>query len=133
MSGTKRAFVAFADRSGIDRGREIRRIHRGDVRRVDEIDAGLAQLHDVVVEGARIAVEILVRTELQRVDEDGGDDGRVLRARAFDQRQMPRVQCAHRRNQSERMCRAGQLGPHLGRGSNDAHVTGAARAASCGR
>ncbi|GAA3051873.1 hypothetical protein GCM10020000_36500 [Streptomyces olivoverticillatus] len=35
---------------------------------------GLLRDHDVGVEGARIAVEILAGAELQGVDEDGDDD-----------------------------------------------------------
>ena len=50
---------------------------------------------------ARIAVEVLVRPELQPVDEDAGDHRVAVLARDPAQRQMAVVQVAHRRHERD--------------------------------
>ena len=48
-------------------------VERLFVGREQHVAAGRAQLVAVAVPGARIGVEVLVRQELQAVDEDAGD------------------------------------------------------------
>ncbi len=63
-----------------------------------DVRAGLPGELEVGVQGARVAVEVLALTELQRVDEDGDDDLAVPArdtARGADQRGVALVQCAH--------------------------------------
>jgi hypothetical protein len=68
-------------------------------RREQHVHAFLFQLVDVGLEGARILVEILVRAELQAVDEDRGDHRVAVLARQAHQRQVALVQIAHGRDE----------------------------------
>jgi hypothetical protein len=61
----------------------------------DEIDAGCGELEKVAGFVARVALEILLRTELGRIDEDRGDDAFRTALGDGNQRQMPGVQRAH--------------------------------------
>ena len=63
----------------------------------------------VGLERARIAVEVLVRSELQPVDEDARDDGVAVLRAMLHQRQVARVQVAHRRHERDALS-----GPALG-------------------
>ncbi len=72
-----------------------------EFRRPDQIGAEGAQLLDILGLVARIAGEVLVRTELGRVDEDADHDTLAGVESALDQRQMPAVQGAHGRHQSD--------------------------------
>ena len=58
------------------------RVHLGDGRREEQVDAAAVERGDVGVEGARVAVEVLLRPELQRVHEDRDDDEAAELARA---------------------------------------------------
>ena len=49
----------------------------------------------------RIAVEVLVRAELQRIDEDRRDDAVGAAPRLRDQRHVAGVERAHRRHQRD--------------------------------
>src|SRR5690606_15621610 len=72
------------------------RVHLAFTRSKQNVDVALAlKLLDVGLQGARIAVEVLVGAELQPVDEDAGHDGAAMLARQFHQSQMPRMQVAH--------------------------------------
>ena len=51
---------------------------------------------------ARIALEILVRSELCGIDEQRDDDESALRARGPEERQVPFVERAHRGNETDR-------------------------------
>ena len=65
------------------------------------VDADGAELRAVVGEGARILVKVLVRAELQAIDEDAGDHGVAVRARLFHQGDVPSVQVAHGRDEDD--------------------------------
>ena len=70
-------------------------------RREDEVDAsGRADL-EVGVEGARVAREVLLGPELERVEEDRHDDVAVRLAGLVDQRRVPLVQGAHRHDDGD--------------------------------
>jgi len=70
-------------------------------RREQHVDAGGFELGAVVGKSPRVFVEVLVRTELQAVDKDARDDRFAVRARLLHQRDMPRVQIAHRRDEND--------------------------------
>ena len=65
------------------------------VRREHEVAADAAQHLAVVLERARIGVEIFVRRELQPVHEDARDDRSAALLGELDEREVARVQVAH--------------------------------------
>ncbi|SLE25693.1 Uncharacterised protein [Mycobacteroides abscessus subsp. massiliense] len=76
------------------------RIHRLRIRGEHQLHALLAQLRDIGVQCAWIGLEILPRTELQRVDENGHhDNGTGHLPGVPDQRQMALMQRTHGRHQ----------------------------------
>src|SRR6185503_6377041 len=64
--------------------------------------------------------EILAGQELQAVDEDAHRHGIGLAPRDAHQREMARVQVAHRRHEGDPACRL-QLRPEVGNSRNDLH------------
>jgi hypothetical protein len=54
-----------------------------------------------MLEGARVFLEILVRRELQRIDEDAGDHKALALTRDSHQRQVTFVQIAHGRHEND--------------------------------
>jgi hypothetical protein len=101
VAGPVRPLEHLAHRPGAD-PHERRAVGVDDVGRRREDDVGaLARAHrEVGLERARVAVEVLARPELQRVDEDGDDDVSAaagLRAPA----RRGRVQRAHRHDDGD--------------------------------
>ncbi len=82
------------------RGKTLR-IHFAHGRRPQQIDAGFAQQRAVLHQLARIGVEILVRAELQRIDEDRHRHAIGHATRLAHQHEVPVVQRAHRRHQRQ--------------------------------
>ncbi len=85
----------------LDAGREAMRIHLLDGRREAQIGRHAFELFEVGRQRARIFGEILARTKLRRIDEDGDDDPLGVAPRRLDERKMPRVQRAHRRDKPD--------------------------------
>ena len=95
------------------------------MRREQDVDAFALEPAAIRFERARIAVEVLVRPELQPVDEDAGDDAVAVRARDAHQREMALVQVAHRRHERHLVGAREPLAQRF-RGFNQIH-----RAPSC--
>ena len=71
---TERAVELVADRRRLHAVDLRRRIHVVLVRREQYVDPFALELRTVGFERSRVAIEVLVRTELQPVDEDARDD-----------------------------------------------------------
>ncbi len=69
----------------------------------------------------RVLVEILVRAELQTIDEDARDDGIAVLARKPHQRQVSFVQIAHRRHEGRTVLAAQLIAQFLDR-ADDFHL-----------
>lgn len=67
-----------------------------------QVDAGLPAKGQVFFQRPRVTREVLVRSELRRVDEDGHDDETALAPGRLDQAGMPRVKGPHRRYAANR-------------------------------
>ena len=80
-------------------GRESGGIHLLDRGEEHRVGAGRDELGAIVVEGARVLLEILMRRELRRVDEDRDDHPLRMALALCDQRDMALVQRAHGRHQ----------------------------------
>ena len=78
------------------------------------------QLGAVVLEGARVLVEILVLPELKSVHEDGGDHERRVLLSDFHQPQMALVDVAHGRHTGHCRLTLEPL-PQLSYASDDFH------------
>ncbi|MNZ90484.1 hypothetical protein D3C78_1094480 [compost metagenome] len=76
-------------------------VHFLDGRGEQQLAAGLEEFFLVGGEGARIAVEVLAGAELQRVDEDAGDDEIGALGGFGHQRGMAGMQIAHGRHQAD--------------------------------
>ena len=76
-------------------------IHGPSVGREDDRGAPVRDQPHVPLEVARIAVEILVRPELRRVDEHGHDHDVGALPRQVDEREVPLVEGAHRRDERD--------------------------------
>ena len=74
-------------------------IHHPYRRRKQQVGAFGRKHRGIAFQRARIIVEILSRTKLQRIDEDTGHHPVGDLVRGFDQRQVPGVQIAHRRHE----------------------------------
>ncbi len=72
----------------------------------------------------RIARKILVRPELQRIDEDRGDHMIRQPSRLVDQRHMPGMQCAHRRHERHAPVHRRAGGAQIGQGADGLHGGG---------
>ena len=70
----------------------VDRLRRGGV---DEVGARFGRKLDVGFHRPRIAIEVLTRSELGRVDEDAGDHGTTQGAGEADQCEMAFVERAH--------------------------------------
>ena len=113
MAGSRRALQDRGQRAGLDG--DLRRTSRVDVvdrRREEHVDTlGLAE-RAVLLERARVAVEVLARAELQGVHEQRHDQGRVgtdLRARTAHQAGVALVHRAHRADEADALA-AGAAG-----------------------
>ena len=85
----------------LDPGREAMRIHLLERRRETQIRRRAFELFEVGRQRARIFGEILARTKLRRIDENGDDDALGVAPRRLDERKMSRVQGAHRRDEPD--------------------------------
>ena len=100
------------------------RIHLVGRRGKEKRNAFALQLLAVVVEGARIPGQVLVRPELKRVDEDARRrDDAVLAPRLSDQRKMPGMERSHGGNKAEGIVGTGRAtrALHLSYGPDDLH------------
>jgi len=82
---------------------ETLRVQLGGGRQVYQVAAARFKLFDVAVERAWIVIEILVRSELHRVDKNAAQAAVAQRLPFFDQRHMPGVQVAHGWNKRDRL------------------------------
>ena len=104
------------------------------LRREQEVHAARFRQSRVAVAVARIAREVLVRTELQRIDEQAHDDAAGALARAIDQREMPFVERAHRRHERDARAAAARSASAMRSGSMRSTIcTRTSRARSCDR
>ncbi len=71
-------------------------VHRVRGRGEHQIDAPFATARQVVFEISRVAIKILFRSELQRIDEDGHRDEVGADLGSLDEREVPVVERAHR-------------------------------------
>ena len=81
MSRPSRAAQHVLQARHLDERAITRRIHDRGLRMKHDIDAALLALFQVALQGARIAIQVLMRSELGRIDEYGNDD-KVVLARA---------------------------------------------------
>src|SRR5439155_24593118 len=77
------------------------RIQLFGARDEQDVDAGVLRDACVALLIARVAGEVLVRSELGGIDEDARDDGVAFTTRRLQQRDVPRVQRAHRRDEAD--------------------------------
>ena len=77
------------------------RVHLLFLRREKNVDAFALQTLAIGFERARITVEVLVRSELQPVDEDARDDRVAVLVRDAHELEMALVQIAHRRHERD--------------------------------
>ncbi len=83
-------------------GREPGRIHEGRRRREDELNAFGAEVREITGQVPRVALEVFVRSELRRVDEDADDHPLALVAGLTDESEVALVQRAHGGHEAER-------------------------------
>ena len=105
----------------------IGRIQLGDGRREHEIDAFGAAGRQITAEVARVAVEVFVGTELQRVDEDRHDDELAIGPRRRHERAVTRMQKAHGGHESDALSGTTSgiaSGPEFGDGLDDDGTAG---------
>ena len=124
MPGAERAVEALADPADPHARHKASRIHLFDWRRENEVDPGPLERREIGRLVARIGGKILGRPELLRVDEQRRDDPFVFAARGRDQRKVPGMDRAHRRDKPDPVApRAprGDLAPQIGDGSRDLH------------
>ena len=68
---------------------------------MSEVHAGRLQHREIGRLAARIGGEILIGSELLRIDEDRRDDAAAIGSGSLHERQVPLVQRAHRRHQAD--------------------------------
>jgi hypothetical protein len=103
VTGPERAAQDVLEHRHMDaRGRLLSaRIDVGDFGREQQIDVQRIQHTPVVSGRARVSGEILVRTELQRIDEDADDHALRQLRRTADETAVAGVQVAHRRHERD--------------------------------
>src|SRR6185295_2131403 len=99
--GPEAALELLAERARMDEHGLRLRIQQVLGRRKNELHALGIEQAPVVVESARIALEILARGELQAIDEDAHRDRACVAPGEAHQRNMPGVQIAHRRHEGK--------------------------------
>ena len=113
MAGTVRAAKARTHPADRDRAGETVRIHRLDRRGPQQVCPLGFQHRRILCQLAGIGVEILVRAELGRVDEDRHRNTVGQPLCFSDKRQMPFVQRAHRGHQCQRPATLAQGGSRI--------------------
>jgi hypothetical protein len=101
MPGPRLPFPAVADSLHADRRREASWIDFAGPRKPEQVAARLLQHGGVLLFLAGIAIEVLVRAELERIDEDRRCDTVGDTPCFRDQFEMPGVERAHRRNERQ--------------------------------
>ena len=101
MAGAELAIKLVLNRRRLDHIRLRLGVKVGLGRREQHADAGGGELVAVGLESARVLVEILVRAELQAIDEDRGDHGVAVGAGLFHQADVAGVEVAHGRHEDE--------------------------------
>ena len=86
-----------------DARREVRGVEARGIRKVQDVHALPGEQSRVPGFAPGIAGEILVRTELERVDEDRDDDEGRMSLREAHERQVPLMQGSHRRDEPDRL------------------------------
>jgi hypothetical protein len=113
----------------LERGGDLRRrdhdllrrgVHLALVGGEGHVAAGALEHAAVVVERARVAVEVAAGLELQAVHEDRGRDAAPVAPGGLHQRDVPRVQVAHRRHERDRAL-AREPRAQVGRGADEVH------------
>ena len=75
-------------------------VERGFGGKIDSIGTGFASEFDVSIDRARVGVEVFVRRELRRVDEDAGNDLTTAPCRRPNQRKVPLMKGTHGGNEA---------------------------------
>ena len=119
-SRARRAFELFGERRRDDPVDLGRRIHFLLLRCEQDVDTQTLQCFEIGFERTRIAVEVLVRPELEPVDEDAGDHRVAVLARDAHELQVPIVQIAHRWHERD-FASVGKSCVKLGSGGDDIH------------
>src|SRR6185503_15014592 len=101
-AGTEAALEVLADRSRVDPHGLRLRIEHGLVRREQVFDALSLEQLAIALEGARVALEVLARQELQAIHENGHRDARRVLACDSSELQMSLVEIAHGRDKGHR-------------------------------
>ena len=113
------------DAFDVDPGRSTVRVEVGGGRREDQAGARGCAAAAVVLERPRVFGEILIRSELGRVDEDGDhDEGRFFLG-PTDQAEVAFMEAAHRRHEADGLARLagpGGGGTQFGDGVDDLHA-----------
>jgi hypothetical protein len=130
VAGPRTAFQHVAERPGAHRHERAFRVDDVRRRREDQVHALRLAGGQVGVERAGVAVEVLVRAELERVHEDGRDRAGRAFARDAHQRAVALVQRAHRHHDGGRAVEFGSRGGEVGAGRDDVHGVPPARASS---
>ena len=119
-TGARRALEFLRERRWLHAIDLRRRIHLLLSRHEQHVDAFAFEAAPIRIRRSRVTVEVLVRPELQPVDEDAGDDGVAALARDPAQREVALVQIAHRRNECHAL-RVREMFRKFGGGVNDLH------------
>ncbi len=101
VTGSARALEALCRAAGLDPGGEPGRVHLVGRRREDDIDAELGRERGVPVEVARVGAQIRGLGELRRVHEDARDEHITVGTGRCEERGVPGVQGAHRRDETD--------------------------------
>ena len=96
VTGPRTTLHRVAQPDDVDRRGEARRVHRRSGRDIHGIDAGRLAGQEIVVERARVLIEVSVLAELQWIDEDRHHDPVGVSASGIDQFEVTSVQSAHR-------------------------------------
>ena len=121
VAGTGRAFHALGYCAGFNPGVKPVGIDFGRRRGEHQVGALRLQQLQVSLEGARVGGEVLVGSELRRVDEYGGGHGGVVRPRLPGEGEVTFVERAHGGNQAEGAWGGAAEGGHFGGGGDDLH------------
>ena len=106
MTGPDFPFEYIGQAAHFDERPMAGRVHGLDTWIKDEVRASVGTQFQIAFAWSRVSVEVLVRSELGRVDEDADGDEAALGAGAFDQTDVSGVQGSHCRNKSDRLARS---------------------------
>lgn len=113
MPRPNRAFQLAAEFRHVNDGCHWTRIHLRDFGREKNVDASFLQKRAVAGEVARIAGQILIGAELQRIDKDGNHRHVVFRLRRGNQREMTDMEETHRRYEADGFAGAAKDGDRI--------------------